>query len=76
MATYAMSAGNGDFGRLGHGGGGRGPHALGLSSESLRRMVLPAVRRRVDVVAFLIRCRRTSSIATRARTRPARPLRL
>jgi hypothetical protein len=43
-ATYAMSCGNGDFGRLGHGGGGEGGAGVGLSSDVLRRVTgLPQV---------------------------------
>lgn len=37
-ATYAMSCGNGDFGRLGHGGFGEGEAGLGLSAETFRRV--------------------------------------
>jgi hypothetical protein len=37
-ATFAMSCGNGDFGRLGHGGEGQGDAGLGLSSEAFRRV--------------------------------------
>jgi hypothetical protein len=43
-ATYAMSCGNGDFGRLGHGGGGEGGAGAGLSSDVFRRVTgLPQV---------------------------------
>lgn len=37
-ATYAMSCGNGDYGRLGHGGAGQGDAGMGLSSETFRRV--------------------------------------
>lgn len=45
-ATWAVSAGNGDFGRLGHGPSGSGDNALGLSSARFQRVRLP-----VDAVA-------------------------
>jgi len=41
-ATYAVSAGNGDHGRLGHGPSGSGDNALGLSSERFQRVRLSA----------------------------------
>ena len=45
-ATWAVSAGNGDFGRLGHGPSGSGDNALGLSSARFQVVKLP-----VDAVA-------------------------
>ena len=45
-ATWAVSAGNGDHGRLGHGPSGSGDDALGLSSARFRIVQLP-----VDAVA-------------------------
>ena len=45
-ATWAVSAGNGDHGRLGHGPSGSGDHALGLSSARFGVVRLP-----VDAVA-------------------------
>ena len=45
-ATWAVSAGNGDHGRLGHGPSGSGDDALGLSSARFQIVQLP-----VDAVA-------------------------
>ena len=39
MGTVAMSCGNGDFGRLGHGVAGSGDAALGLSADRFRPML-------------------------------------
>ena len=38
VATRVVSCGNGDFGRLGHGGDGRGRAGLGMSAETFQRM--------------------------------------
>ena len=40
-ATFALSCGNGDFGRLGHGGSGSGESALGLTTDRFTKIKVP-----------------------------------
>ena len=47
VSTRVVSCGNGDFGRLGHGGDGRGTAGLGMSAETFQPMTgIPQVRHR------------------------------
>lgn len=47
VSTRVVSCGNGDFGRLGHGGDGRGSAGLGMSAETFQPMTgIPQVRHR------------------------------
>ena len=47
VSTRVVSCGNGDFGRLGHGGDGRGNAGLGMSAETFQPMTgIPQVRHR------------------------------
>ena len=47
VSTRVVSCGNGDFGRLGHGGDGRGHAGLGMSAETFQPMTgIPQVRHR------------------------------
>ena len=47
VSTRVVSCGNGDFGRLGHGGDGRGTAGLGMSAETFQPMTgIPQVQHR------------------------------